>query len=38
MYLKSGVKNVTVNPVIERRSDDQQANENTPDIQITLKR
>jgi hypothetical protein len=38
MYMKSGVKNVTVNPVIEQRSDSQQANANTPNIQITLKR
>jgi hypothetical protein len=38
MYMKSGVKNVAVKPVIERRSDSQQANANTPDIQITLKR
>lgn len=38
MYLKSGIKNVNVNPVIERRSDAQQANVNTPDVQINLKR
>ncbi|MEZ5034840.1 MAG: RHS repeat-associated core domain-containing protein [Chitinophagaceae bacterium] len=38
IYSKSGVKNINVNPVIKRRKDFQQANANTPDIQITLKR
>lgn len=38
IYSKSGVKNINVNPVIERRKDFKQANESTPDIQITLKR
>ncbi len=38
MYLKSGVKNVNVNPMIERSSNASQLNRNTPDIQISLKR
>ncbi len=38
MFLKSGVKNVVVNTVMERRSDFEKVNESTPDIKINLKR
>jgi len=38
IYLKSGVKNVNVNPIVERRPDSSEANKTTPDIQIKLQR
>ena len=38
MFLKSGVTNVNVNPVVERSSNAAQLNKNTPDVQINLKR